>query len=231
MTTPIGASAVAARSVAPDAASNAKQSADLRNNFMTLLLTQLQNQDPLKPLENHEMTSQLAQINTVSGIEELNETLQGLTSQMNANQALQASSLIGQGVMVEGNRVLLEHDDEGASHTTPFGLELERPAEQVVATITNASGQVVRRYDIGAVDAGVESFRWDGTTSEGDSVQPGAYQVRLEAYGADEEPLEVTPLHYAMVNGITPQGDDGQVRLDLGAIYGQVGLGDIKQIL
>ncbi|TFH85400.1 flagellar hook assembly protein FlgD [Billgrantia azerbaijanica] len=231
MTTPIGASSAAAQTSTLDAAASAKQSAELRNNFMTLLLTQLQNQDPLKPLENHEMTSQLAQINTVSGIEELNQTLQGLTEQMDANQALQASALIGQGVMVEGNRVLLEHDDEGAPHATPFGLELDEPAENVVATITNASGQVVNRYELGSVKAGVESFRWDGTTSEGETVSPGAYQVRLEALDADGEPLAVTPLHYAMVNSVTPRGDDGQVRLDLGAIYGQVGLDDIKQIL
>ena len=71
-----------------------RQSAELRESFMTLLITQLQNQDPLNPMENSEMTSQLAQINTVSGIEELNATLNGITQQMDAAQTLQAAGLI-----------------------------------------------------------------------------------------------------------------------------------------
>lgn len=69
----------------------ARQSQELRESFLTLLITQLQNQDPLNPMDNAEMTSQLAQINTVSGIEELNTTLNGITQQMDAAQTLQAA--------------------------------------------------------------------------------------------------------------------------------------------
>lgn len=144
---------------------SARQSDELRESFMTLLITQLQNQDPLNPMENSEMTSQLAQINTVSGIEELNSTLEGITSQMDANQALQASGLIGKGVMVPGKHVLLEQDSDGNSYTTPFGVELAEPAKNVKATIVGDGGQVIRRFDLGSVDAGVQSFEWDGKTN------------------------------------------------------------------
>ena len=106
---------------------SARQSDELRESFMTLLITQLQNQDPLNPMENAEMTSQLAQINTVSGIEELNSTLEGITSQMDANQALQASGLIGKGVMVPGKDVLVEQDSEGNTYTTPSRRRALRP--------------------------------------------------------------------------------------------------------
>jgi flagellar basal-body rod modification protein FlgD len=209
---------------------DASQSAELRNNFMTLLIAQMQHQDPLDPMDNHEMTTQLAQINTVSGIEDLNRTLKGINDQMNAGQSLQAAGLIGQGVLVPGDRVLLEHDEEGELHTTPFGIELPQSADNVRVVITNASGQVVNRYDIGPVKTGVDSFTWDGRTSEGEAAASGSYRVRIEATSGDKA-LDASTLNYAVVGGVTPPDGNGGVKLDLGAIYGQVGLDQIKQIL
>ncbi|MCH4562938.1 flagellar hook assembly protein FlgD [Halomonas sp. EGI 63088] len=230
MTTTIDSSVIGRMNAGASGSVDASQSAELRDNFMTLLITQLQNQDPLNPMENSEMTSQLAQVNTVSGIEELNETLSGITSQIDAGQTLQATGLIGQGVLVPGDRVLLETDAEGQVHTTPFGIELEESADNVQVTITNADGQVINRYDIGPAKAGVESFSWDGKTSEGESAVPGAYRVGIEATRGDDS-LDVETLNFAVVNGVTPSDDDGGVRLDLGAVYGQVALDQVRQIL
>ena len=210
----------------------ARQSDELRESFMTLLITQLQNQDPLKPMENAEMTSQLAQINTVSGIEELNSTLEGITSQMDANQALQASGLIGKGVMVPGKDVLLEQDGDGNTYTTPFGIELAEPAKNVKATIVGEGGQIIKRYDdLGPLKAGVHSFDWPGVNDQGEAAASGRYTVQLEATDAEGEKIESTALQYAVVNRVTPNDGSGSVRLDLGAIYGQINLNDVKQIL
>ncbi|MCP1315092.1 MULTISPECIES: flagellar hook assembly protein FlgD [unclassified Halomonas] len=207
-----------------------KQSEALRNSFMTMLITQLQNQDPLNPMDNAEMTSQLAQINTVSGIEQLNTTLQSITSQMEASKALQASSLIGQGVMVPGRQIMLEQDGDGNPYSTPFGIELARPAANVQATITGQGGEVIRRYDLGAVESGVQSFQWDGRNDQGEVVASNRYTVQLTATDGEGDTIEAAPLNYAIVNSVTPNsGND--VRLDLGAIYGQVSLNDVKQIL
>ncbi|PXX96469.1 flagellar hook assembly protein FlgD [Halomonas sp. LBP4] len=230
MTTTIDSSVIGRMNAGASGSVDASQSAELRDNFMTLLITQLQNQDPLNPMENSEMTSQLAQVNTVSGIEELNETLSGITSQIDAGQTLQATALIGQGVLVPGDRVLLETDAEGQVHTTPFGIELGESADNVQVTITNADGQVINRYDIGPAKAGVESFSWDGKTSEGESAVPGAYRVGIEATRGDDS-LDVETLNFAVVSGVTPSDDDGGVRLDLGAVYGQVALDQVRQIL
>ena len=210
---------------------SARQSDELRESFMTLLITQLQNQDPLKPMENSEMTSQLAQINTVSGIEELNSTLEGITSQMDANQALQASGLIGKGVMVPGKEVLLGQDDDGNSYTTPFGIELAEPAANVKATIVGEGGQVIRTLDLEALDAGVHSFDWGGLNDQKEAAASGRYSVQLEATDAEGEKIDSTALQYAVVNSVTPNDSSGSVRLDLGAIYGQISLNDVKQIL
>ena len=210
---------------------SARQSDELRESFLTLLITQLQNQDPLNPMENSEMTSQLAQINTVSGIEELNSTLQGITSQMDANQALQASGLIGKGVMVPGRNVLLEQDSDGNVYTTPFGIELDQPAASVKATIVGQGGQVIRQLDLQSLDAGVQSFEWDGKDNQGAAAASGRYTVQLEATDAEGEKVEFNALNYAVVNRVTPNDGGSSIQLDLGAIYGQISLNDVKQIL
>lgn len=206
-------------------------SQELSDSFMTLLVTQLKNQDPLKPMENAEMTSQLAQINTVNGIQELNTTLEGITGQINAGQNLQAAALIGQGVLVPGNQVLVgKGSDEAAGvATTPFGIELASPADAARVTITNGNGEVVRAFDVGALDKGVESFTWDGTLNDGHSLAPeGAYKVKVEATQGDK-PVPVTLLNYAQVSGIVTSGNGP--RLDLGATAGQARLEDVRQIL
>ena len=118
MATTIDSSTLGAVNQTANGTSSGKSAAqDLQNNFMTLLITQLKNQDPLKPMENAELTSQLAQINTVQGIQDLNKTMSNITTQINTSQQIQAASLIGHGVLVPGDRVLV-----GSGQTTPFGI-------------------------------------------------------------------------------------------------------------
>ncbi|MFD2837025.1 flagellar hook assembly protein FlgD [Azotobacter vinelandii] len=190
---------------------------------MTLLIAQLQNQDPLKPMENAELTSQLAQINTLNGIEELNATLEGITGQIDETQALQAAALVGHGVLVSGSQVLV-----GSEEATPFGIELDQAADSVKVTLTDSSGTVVRQFDLGALDAGVHSFNWDALLEDGSAAPDGAYKVTVEAL-ADGETLSATTLSYALVGGVT-RTDSGPL-LDLGALQGQVSLQDVRQIL
>lgn len=198
---------------------------ELQDSFMTLLVTQLRNQDPMNPMENAEMTSQLAQINTVSGIQDLNDTLEGITGQLDASQLLQATGLIGKGVLVPGERVLV--GEEGA--TTPFGIELSQAADEVRITIRDGNGEVVRRFESFSMEAGVESFTWDGAMDDGSTAPEGAYSVSVEAL-SDGEPVEGLALNYALVNGVSLD-DKGAPLLDLGGISEPVDLDDIRQIL
>src|SRR5690554_6377850 len=152
------------------AAASGKNTSDiLRENFMTLLVTQLRNQDPLNPLENSELTTQLAQIKTVGGIDALNETLKEINTQIEAGQSLQAAGLIGKGVLVPGARVLV--GEEGAA--TPFGVELHAPAAELRLRITGADGQVLRAFTLQNVDVLVQPFGWDGMSASGEVVPPG----------------------------------------------------------
>ncbi|MSE19259.1 flagellar hook assembly protein FlgD, partial [Pantoea agglomerans] len=115
------------------------------------------NQDPTNPMDNSQLTTQLAQINTLSGIEKLNTTLGSISGQISTSQSLQSSTLIGHGVMVNGGQVLV-----GNGTTTPFGVELASASTGTSATIKDASGTVIDTVDLGALSAGVHTFSWDG---------------------------------------------------------------------
>ncbi|WP_417313711.1 flagellar hook capping FlgD N-terminal domain-containing protein, partial [Enterobacter sp.] len=128
---------------------------DLQSSFLTLLVAQLKNQDPTNPMQNNELTTQLAQISTVSGIEKLNTTLGSVSGQIDSSQSLQAANLIGHGVMIPGTTILAgtsTTDGTSTTSTTPFGVELQQAADKVTATIKDASGVVVRTIDIGKLD-------------------------------------------------------------------------------
>ena len=196
--------------------------ADLQSSFLTLLVAQLKNQDPTNPLQNNELTTQLAQISTVSGIEKLNTTLGSVSGQLTNNQSVQASALIGHGVMIPGSKILA-----GSEATTPFGVELQQAADKVTATITDNTGKVVRTLEIGGLTAGVHTVTWDGTATDGTTVPDGAYNVAINASNGGTQ-LVAQPLNFALVNGVTLS--NGKTLLDLGT-YGNSTLDDIRQII
>ena len=218
-----------ANASANQSAGDANNAQSLHNNFMTLLVTQLKNQNPLEPMDNSQMTAQLAQINTVSGIEQLNSTLKGITSQIDQGQLLQASALVGRGVLVPGSNVLVGKSEvEGQNVTTPFGVELKSAVENVTVTLTDSSGNVVRQFELGEMDAGVHSFTWDGLLDDGSPAPEGAYSIKVEAAIGDTA-VPATALNYALVSGVR-MGDQGPL-LDVGGVQGPVSMDDVRQIL
>ena len=126
------------------------------DRFLKLLVTQMQNQDPLNPMDNAQVTSQMAQINTVTGIDKLNTTVQGLNSQFVQMQALQGASLMGKGVLVAGNKMTMAED--GKTGQAAFTLAGASDATKV--EILNAAGRVVDTIDIGAETGGMHGFTW-----------------------------------------------------------------------
>jgi flagellar basal-body rod modification protein FlgD len=195
---------------------------DLQNQFLTMLVTQLQNQDPTNPMDNSQLTTQLAQINTLSGIEKLNTTLGSISGQITTSQSLQTSTLIGHGVMVDGSQVLV-----GSGTTTPFGVSLTTASTATSATIKDASGNTVSTVDLGALSAGVHTFSWDGTLTDGSTAPDGKYTVSIAASNGSTQ-LVAQPLNYAYVNGVSTTGDT--TKLDLGTM-GSATLDEVRQIL
>ncbi|MDB5844790.1 MAG: flgD [Polaromonas sp.] len=209
--TALGASAVSAGS-----------GSDSEQRFLKLLVTQLNNQDPLNPLDNAQLTSQLAQMSTVSGIEKLNSAFAAMLAQSGASQVLQSASLIGRTVLVPGAELALK---KGAQ--TPFAVDMPQGADSVKVSITNAAGDTVRSFDLGALPQGVKTLSWNGLDDAGAALVEGSYRVNVAA-ATGETKVEATALTYAGVASVS-QGPAG-VALEL-ASGAKAALADVRLIL
>ena len=219
----INASASAGASAALGAtAVSAGSGSDSEQRFLKLLVTQLNNQDPLNPLDNAQLTSQLAQMSTVSGIEKLNSAFSAMLAQSGASQVLQSASLIGRTVLVPGNSLALE---KGAP--APFAIDMAQGADSVKLTVTNAAGATVRSLDLGALPQGVKTLTWDGLDDAGASLASGAYTVNVAAVTGDAA-VAASTLTYAGVASVS-QGVAG-VSLEL-ASGAKASLADVRLIL
>jgi flagellar basal-body rod modification protein FlgD len=193
-----------------------------QDRFMTLLVTQLKNQDPLNPMDNAQMTSQMAQISTVSGIDKLNTTLQALSASMTPNQTLQAAGMIGHGALVPGSGVDLVAGSAGLG-----GFALPSAADNATVSIYSPSGALVNTLSLGAQAAGIAKWQWDGTDSTGAAAPAGNYTFKVTASLAGNS-VAATGLQYGQVNSVT-QGAAG-ISLSIGSMQ-NVALNQIQQIL
>ena len=201
------------------------------DKFMTMLVTQLKNQDPLSPMDNAQMTSQLAQLQTVTGVNKLNTTLESLKASYQSTESLQATQLIGSGVLVEGDGILL-HKSQAI-----LGVELETPADKVQVVISDSSGKDVASLEMGAQEAGIIPIAWDGVPDpnklddEGKPVvlADGEYSFRVVASRGGETLKDAKALAFDSVASVTTGGKDG-VKLNLPG-KGAVTLADIKQVM
>lgn len=194
---------------------------DTQTRFLTLLTTQLQNQDPLNPMNSSEMTSQLAQISTVEGVTKLNDTLKVLMNNLQASESVQAADLVGHTVLVPGSGMAL------SSSLAAGGVQLDSDATTVTVTITDSNGLEVQKLSLGKLDAGTHEFVWDGKNSNGTVVADGNYKVSVKAYQGDNK-VTASTLQLARVNSVITGGSELQV--DVGSL-GRVSMSDIKLIL
>jgi len=193
-------------------ASLADQAADSQateDQFLTLLLAQMNNQDPLNPLENSEVTTQLAQISTVSGIEDLNKTMTQLLERTQNSNAVDGAAMIDRQVLVSSDRLVLTNDNE---QTVYAGARLNSDSSAVQVEIYGKDGNAVRTIDLGPQAAGLVTFEWDGLDQEGNSLDAGEY--RMQVVGQTEAgPQVAAPLAATAVTGVTSNGDTLDYRL------------------
>ena len=183
------------------------------DRFLKLLVAQMQNQDPLNPMDNAQITSQMAQINTVTGIQTLNSTVQALQGQFVQMQALQGAALVGRDVVVQGNQLDIS-DGVGQG-----GFELTSAADAVKVEVLNAGGHVVDTIQLGAQQAGMNGFQWDASKTTDTSL---TFRVTATLGSAT---LSSTPLMRDRVNAVTAA--DGTLTLELER-SGSTAYADIK---
>ncbi len=143
-----------------------------QEDFLALMIQQLKNQDPLKPMENGEFIGQMAQFSTVTGIADMSRSIGGLTDAFNGGQALQAASMVGRTVLTEGNVGSI-----GAGQPLAGAVELPYPTSSAVVRVYSSTGELVRELPLGSRQAGLANFSWDGTRSDGTAAPPGNYVV------------------------------------------------------
>lgn len=213
----------------------------MQDRFLKLLVAQLNNQDPMNPLDNAQVTSQLAQISTVRGIEQLNQSMGGLVNKLNDSSPASAVGMLGRQVLAAGSQFEwaggeaaaadeakvdeietpdASKTDSGTGKTaTPvrLGFELASDAKLLRVEILDSAGKVVATRDLANVSAGVQTFEWDGAKTDGGTAASGNYQLRV--YGADTNGAEVavTPLVMARVLGITQGNGGAQLELSNGS--------------
>ena len=202
-------------------AASASSTQESQDRFLKLLVTQLKNQDPLNPMDNAQMTTQLAQINTVSGIEKLNTTLGTLLDSFSSSQAIQSAGMIGKNVLVAGSQLALSQG------LAVGGIKLASAADQVSLSILDASGKVLQTQNIGPREAGTFDFVWDGKNDAGAAVPDGAYKFAVTATQGSNK-VVADPLQVGTVSALV-RANSGFL-LDLGAL-GTVDFKNVQQIL
>jgi flagellar basal-body rod modification protein FlgD len=193
---------------------------EAQDRFMKLLVTQMQNQDPLNPMDNAQVTSQLAQLSTVTGIDKLNASVNAMSANFQASQNLQAANMIGHGVIAPGSSIGLK---DGKAI---FGLELPQNADSAEITIKDSSGSTVRKMSLGVLPSGVNTMTWDGKTDSGATAANGTYSFSVSANSGDKK-LDVTNLSFGIVSSITSTLQGAKLSV---ADIGDIPMSDVRQI-
>lgn len=214
-------STIAAVTSGASAATTTKSAVqESEDRFLKLLVTQMKNQDPLNPLDNAQVTSQMAQLSTVSGIEKLNTTLQAMSSSFASSQSLQATGMIGRSVLAPGSSLLLQN---GAA---AGGFELKQSVDHAVVTIKGAAGNTLHSVDLGAQQAGNVMFQWDGVTDGGANAANGAYTFEVSATQGGQK-VEAASLALGKVGSVSLGTSGVTLNTD---VLGSLDVTTVKQI-
>lgn len=195
-----------------------------QEDFLRLMIAQLENQDPTAPLENTEFLSQMAQFSTVEGIQGIERGFGSLSGVLSANQTLQAASLVGNKVVTESNLGVLAEGE-----TLDATIDLRQGSGAITLYIQDMAGNLVHSRTLGASAPGEIKIAWDGITDAGGTALPGQYRVSAEAIIQGQ--TEATPVYaHSLVESVTIDGASGGVGLNL-AGGDQVSLTQVRSFL
>lgn len=192
------------------------------NTFLKLMVTQLNNQDPFKPMENGDFLGQIAQFASVTGIEQLNQNFDGLSTSLTSGQALQAGSLVGKQVLAPVEDGFLTLDD-------PITGEVDAgaPGAPVTMRAYDIYNQLVREMPLGNATSEPMQFTWDGLNDSGEFAGQGVYKIRLQAE-TDEGPVDLQTKLFSSVESVNMNGNSG-LTLNLEGL-GPIAFSNVQQL-
>lgn len=192
-----------------------------KDAFLTMLVAQMKNQDPLNPMENTEFTAQLAQFSSLEQMFNVNENLKNIQMTQSSLNNTQSVSIIGKEIKAEGNSIKLSN---GAP--VDINYKLSSAAKEVRINIYDSRGELVRTILLSSQDAGEQSFVWDGKDGSGNSLSDGAYSFMVSAKDLIGTEVSVTPLIKGQVTGVS--FDSGNTLLSVGGQ--RVSLGSVIEV-
>ncbi len=195
----------------------------MQDQFMKLLVAQLQNQDPTNPMDNSQMTSQLAQISTVSGLQQLNTTMSSMSALFNSSQALQSASLIGKQVMAPTKSWAYDGTNNlQASVSVPAGT-----TQMQVSVVSLSTGKIVDQMTTTPTAGQANPINWDGTLADGTKAPAGNYAIVAQGVDASGTQTALTVDGWQTASSVILNGSNVQVVLANGTT---VNLSDVTQV-
>src|SRR3954471_12986785 len=209
-------------------AANAKKTELDQGDFLTLMITQLKNQDPFKPLDPSQYVGQLAQFSSVSGLADMNKNITALTDSLRGNQVLDGSSLIGHTILASGDTVHLSAANGVEARGAQGLINVPAGASAVQLVVKDSTGAQVKTI---ALDAGrgTHAFTWDGSTDGGAAAAAGAYKIDVVARVGDQNVSLKTSVA-ARVSSVALDPSSGALMLDTDSL-GELAMSDVERVL
>jgi len=181
-----------------------------KQDFLKLLVAQLQHQDPLAPTDNTQFVAQLAQFSSLEQEQNISSGVSNLASQQSITFAAQATQLVGKTVTASSTSV-----NVNAGVGTPLSFQVASPSTTTTAKIYDANGKLVRSLSLGAQATGQQTVAWDGKDSAGTVLSDGSYTVQMSAMAANQSPIGVSQTLTGVVTGVDLSS--GSVALRVGS--------------
>jgi len=195
-----------------------------QDDFLKLMTTQLNNQDPTQPMDNSQFLAQIAQFSAVSGIQDMQSSLKNLADSFVANQTMQAASLVGHQVVAVGSNATL-----GTSGTLSGAVDLSQNANDLAVGIYDSAGQLMKKMDLGAQGKGMIPFAWDGVMDNGGQAPAGIYQIKAQA-SIDGTAQAMSTYVASSVDSVMVDASNQQIMLNT-STGETIKMSDIKQIM
>jgi flagellar basal-body rod modification protein FlgD len=210
---------------AGDAQSSAPGNILGKDDFLNMLIAQLQNQDPLNPADGTEFTAQLAQFSSLEQLSNINDSLKNMEQFQASLTHSQAVSYIGKEITASGNGLQL---NDGQAATCHF--ELAANAAMAAVTVYDATGGFVNSFETGPLGSGRQSATWSGMDLDGNSMPPGVYRFEIQAVDASDQSINVTPLMSAVVTGVSFKDNTAHLitALQTVAIHDVIDVSEVK---
>mgnify|MGYP006293591617 CR=1 FL=1 len=191
-----------------------------KDDFLQLLVTQLENQDPLKPMDPQDMSAQLAQFSSLEQLTNISASMQGLETMASSTDQAKSLDMLGKEVRLEGSSFALAEDDVTLSY------RLQDEADKATIYVADSSGQQVAELSGSGTSPGEHSVTWNGENMEGEQCPPGQYSFVVEAR-KDDQVLKTEPLVMAKVTGVD-YAQSGEIMLQTTA--GEVSLNQVGTV-